>query len=76
MIYANSALAPEIWIRNVFDSKAVVEGQVIRRKQRDIERYCGLDAFLSEVRDRGFRAVQNRDQVIVFCNNAPIRPLV
>ena len=66
MIYPESALSPDIWLRNVFSCKAVMHGQVIRRKTRDIERYCGMRAFLDEVRARGFHAVQNREQVIVF----------
>ncbi|WP_197919409.1 aspartate aminotransferase [Thiosulfatihalobacter marinus] len=66
MIYPESALFPEIWPRNVLSGKAVMHGQVIRRKTRDIERYCGMRAFLGEVRARGFHAVQNREQVIVF----------
>ncbi len=59
-----------------FACKAVQNGQVVRRKLRDIERYAGMEAFLAEVRDRGFQAVQNREQVIIFCNNAPVRKLV
>lgn len=75
MIYPESVLAPDRWLRNVFACKAVMQGQVIRRKTRDIERYCGMDRFLAEVRERGFQAIQNRDQVVVFCNNAQLRRL-
>lgn len=76
MFAATSPFSPEIWLRDVFDSKAVTHGQVIRRKTRDIERYVGMQRFLDEVRQRGFQAVQNREQVIVFCNSASIRRLV
>jgi hypothetical protein len=76
MLRDASPLSPEIWIRDVFACKAVQQGLVVRRKLRDIERYAGLEAFLAEVRLRGFRAVENRGQILVFCNQAPIRQLV
>ncbi|MFW8592921.1 aspartate aminotransferase [Cribrihabitans neustonicus] len=63
-------------MRGVFQCKAVQNGQVIRRKIRDIERYAGMEAFLAEVSARGFQAVQNRGQVVTFCNSAPLRRLV
>jgi len=71
-----SPLSPEKFLRNIFTSQAVQHGQVLRRKICDIERYVGMDVFLYEVRARGFQAVENRDQVLVYCNNAPIRGLV
>ncbi|WP_264213375.1 aspartate aminotransferase [Leisingera thetidis] len=76
MVKPGSALSPDIWLRDIFACKAVQNGQVLRRKTRDIERYAGMDAFLAEVRARGFQAVLNREQIVVFCNSAPIRKLV
>lgn len=63
-------------MREVFACKAVQDGTMIRRQRRDIERIVGMDAFLDEVARRGFRAVENRGQVLVFCNAAPITRLV
>ena len=63
-------------MREVFACKAVQQGAVIRRQRRDIERVVGMQAFLDEVARRGFRAVENSGQVVVFCNAAPIRRLV
>ena len=68
-----SALSPEQWIKNVFAAKAVAEGGVIRRKARDIERYAGWERFRRELDRRGFRAVVNGGQVVVFCNREPLR---
>ena len=62
-------------MRDVFTSRAVQQGQVIRRQKRDIEYYVGMPLFLREIRERGFQAVENRDQVVIFCNQAPIRRL-
>ncbi len=75
MGYELSPLAPDIWLRDLFASKAVQRGEVIRRKARDIERYAGMARFRRELRRRGFRAVENAGQIIIFCNREPIRRL-
>lgn len=71
----DTPLTPDIWIRDVFSARAVTDGTVVRRNIRDIERYAGMDRFLAEVRERGFQALENRGQVVVFCNRAPLRRL-
>ena len=73
MSYQQSPLSPDIWLREVFTSKAVQRGEVIRRKIRDIERYAGLEVFRKELQRRGFRAIENGGQIIIFCNTEPIR---
>ncbi|MCC1481765.1 aspartate aminotransferase [Roseibaca sp. Y0-43] len=69
----NSPLSPEIWLRDLFASKAVQQGAVIRRKARDIERYVGMDLFLREIDRRGYQVAENSGQIIIFCNRAPIQ---
>ena len=69
-------LNPDQWIGQIFAAKAVGQGGTIRRKSADIERLIGRDRFLSEVELRGFRAIENNGQIIVFCNRAPVRVLV
>ncbi|MDQ2092976.1 aspartate aminotransferase [Rhodobacteraceae bacterium 10Alg 79] len=59
----------------MFACKAVQQGQVVRRKKRDIEHYVGMDRFLKELHQRGFQAVENREQIVIFCNRAPLRRL-
>ncbi|GHG95426.1 hypothetical protein [Pseudodonghicola xiamenensis] len=76
MFQDRSLLSPEIWLRALFASKAVQQGQVVRRKRRDIERHVGMERFLEKLKSRGFRAIENRDQVVIFCNRAPIRRLI
>lgn len=68
-----SPLSADAWIIDLFSSKAARQGSVIRRKLRDIERYVGVDRFLSELQRRGFHAVENAGQLIIFCNQEPIR---
>ncbi|WP_261398489.1 aspartate aminotransferase [Leisingera daeponensis] len=49
------ALSSGIWLRDISACKAVQNGQVPRRKIRDIERYAGIEAFLAKVRAAAFR---------------------
>ena len=69
---SSKPLSPEGWLLAFFTSKAAMDGLVIRRKLRDIERFCGMELFLAEVRRRGYRAYENSGQTIVFCNSADI----
>lgn len=69
----NSPLSPEVWLRDLFTSKAVMNGEVIRRKKRDIERFAGMERFMSEIHRRGFQVAENSGQIVIFCNQGPIR---
>ncbi|MEM9426070.1 MAG: N-(5'-phosphoribosyl)anthranilate isomerase [Pseudomonadota bacterium] len=66
----------QMFFRSLFNSKAVQEGAVIRRKVRDVERLVGRDAFRFELQRRGFSAVENAGQFVIFCNAEPIRRIV
>lgn len=46
---------------------------MIRRKARDIERFAGMDRFMAEIHRRGYHVAENAGQLIVFCNQEPIR---
>lgn len=69
-------LTPELWMLQLFSSDEALRGGVVRRKVRDVERLVGRAAFEAEVRRRGFQAVENGAQIVVFCNQQPIRRLV
>lgn len=69
-------LSPDAWLTHLFSSQAAREGGVIRRQVRDIDRYLGRDAFLSEMRRRGYPVVENAGQFVIFCNQEPIRRVV
>lgn len=66
-------LSPDAWLLHLFQSQAACEGGVIRRKVRDVERYVGRDAFLAEMKRRGYPVVENAGQFVIFCNQEPIR---
>ena len=69
----SAPLSPGGWLFDLFSSTAARSGGVIRRKKRDIEKYVGLERFESALSRRGFRAVENAGQIIVFCNHDPVR---
>jgi hypothetical protein len=71
-----SPLSTDEWLIHLFSSRAAAMGGVIRRKKRDIERYVGMAEFKAELKRRGFHAVENAGQIVIFCNQDPIRPLV
>ena len=69
----NGPLSPEVWLNDLFSSKAVNQGGVIRRKSRDIERFAGMEAFMTEVDRRGFQVAENAGQIVIFCNRSRVR---
>jgi hypothetical protein len=46
---------------------------VVKRQVRDVERLVGRDAFVNELRRRGYQAVENGRHFVIFCNSLPIR---
>ena len=67
--------SPDVVLLELFSSKAAREGAVIRRKARDIDRLIGRAAFLQELNRRGYRAVENAGQIVIFCNREPVEIL-
>ncbi|WP_372837168.1 hypothetical protein [Puniceibacterium confluentis] len=63
-------------MRQIFSAKAALDGGSVRRSLHDIERVIGLENFLYELDRRGYSAVANAGQVVIFCNREPVRPLV
>ena len=67
-------LTPELFLAHLFGSRAARDGAVVRRKVRDVERVLGRDAFRRELDRRGYSAVENSGQFVIFCNREPLRP--
>jgi len=66
MAYPHPQTCPETYLRDVFGAKAVRDGKIIRRNMRDVERLVGRAAFVAELNRRGFRAVENAGQIVIF----------
>lgn len=69
-------MTADAWFRHLFASQAARDGGVVRRKVRDMERMVGRAAFRAEIARRGYTAVENAGQVIVFCNAESVRRIV
>lgn len=66
-------MTPDRWMRQMFSAKAARDGGVVRRKVSDVDRIVGRAAFEAELRRRGYRAVENAGQFVIFCNREPVR---
>ena len=78
MSYTRHAIpprTPEDWFRHLFGAKSALDGGVVRRSSRDMERMVGRARFLAEIERRGFTAVENAGQIVVFCNAKPVHRL-
>ena len=71
-----AAIMPDRWIVQFFSARAVAEAGIARRSVADIERLVGRQRFLGEVQRRGFRAIENAGQIVVFCNRDDVRILL
>ncbi len=69
-------ISSELFMADLFRSKAARDGRVIRRSLRDIERYVGRHRFFNKLDRRGFQAIENAGQIVIFCNREPIRRVV
>ena len=63
----------ETWLLHLFSSKAAREGGVIRRSLRDVERIVGLNRAREELERRGFSAVTDDRQLVIFCHSQRVR---
>ena len=66
-------VSPDHWIGQIFAAKAAREGGVVRRRALDVERIVGRAEFEAEIRRRGYRAVENDGQYVIFCNRSSLR---
>mmetsp|Transcript_18127 Transcript_18127/g.28135 ORF Transcript_18127/g.28135 Transcript_18127/m.28135 type:complete len:87 (-) Transcript_18127:3648-3908(-) len=66
-------LQPVEWLDHIFSAKAALQGGVVRRKVRDVERIVGLPMFRNELRKRGYRAIRNGGDFVIFCNRYPLQ---
>ena len=68
-------LPPEVWLLQLFSAKTAREGGIVRRQIRDVERIIGRANFEFELQRRGYHAVENAGQYVIFCNNESVRLL-
>ena len=65
--------SPETWLLQLQRTRAATSGGVIRRRVREVERIVGRSDFHLELKRRGWHAVENAGEFIIFCNREPVR---
>jgi hypothetical protein len=65
-------LASQLWLDQLFSSRAALTGGVVRRKARDVHRMVGRARLEHEVRKRGFHMVKIGDQYVILCNRGDL----
>ena len=61
---------------HLFSSRSAKTGAVIRRQVRDVDRFVGREAFLREVKRRGYPVMENAGQFVIFCNQEPLHRIL
>lgn len=68
-----SPMTPEDWLLTLFNDRSACRGNIVKRSVRDIDMFVGRARFERELVRRGYQAVENAGQIVVFCNREPIR---
>ena len=55
------------------DCTALLNARGLRESGVAVDRIVGRAAFEAELRRRGFSAVENAGQIVIFCNREPLR---
>lgn len=72
----NGPISAEQWFDSLFSAKAARDGRIVRRQLSDVDRYVGRDRLAHELSRRGYHAVENAGQIVIFCNQEPVRRIL
>lgn len=61
-------LGKEVWIRQIFRSKAAQNGGVVRRSVDSVKQYATITALKAAVKAKGFHMLRSGDQYLIFCH--------
>lgn len=56
------------WIAQIFESDIANNGGVVRRSVGDVEKYASSEMLITEVRRRGFHAIETGGQFVILCH--------
>lgn len=76
MRQSHPPLPPDLWLHRIFHAKSARDDGIVRRSLADIDRVIGRDRLERELLRRGYHAVENAGQIVIFCNNEPIKLLL
>lgn len=66
----------DLWLHRIFHAKSARDGGIVRRSLADVDRMIGRDRLERELLRRGYHAVENAGQIVIFCNNEPLKLLL
>ena len=66
-------MSPYECINEIFRAASANNGNVVRRKIKNIIKDASLRDLLSEVRTRGFHLIETGDQYIIVCNTGELK---
>lgn len=66
-------MSPYESINDIFRAASVKNGNVVRRKIANVEKYASFKYLLEEVQARGFHLVETGDQYIIICNAGQLK---
>ena len=69
MQHLRPLIANPSWCDTIFNAKAVEKGGIVRRAVRDVDWEIGRDAFVREVRRRGYHLIEVGGQYVMICNS-------
>ena len=66
-------MSPYASINDIFRAASAKNGNVVRRKIANVDKYASLKYLLKEVQDRGFHLIETGDQYIIVCNTGKLK---
>ena len=76
MVFASQLAASDIWLDEIFASRAAQNCGVIQRSVRDVERKVGRERLELEVRQRGFHLIECESQMVIVCATGRINVIM
>ena len=66
-------MSPYESINEIFRAASARNGNIVRRKIANVNKYASLKYLLKEVQTRGFHLVETGDQYIIICNTGMLK---
>jgi len=63
---------PDRFLAQIFDDGPSGDDRIVKRRVREVEEIVGRHDFVAALRSRGYRAVQNGGEFVIFCNHDPV----
>ncbi len=72
-VFFPQSLRGKPFLEQLFDAKAVQKGGLVRRSVISVEKECGKQALLEEVKRRRFHMIECGGQFVIICNTGRLQ---